>query len=545
MPVNRCAIYTRKSSDEGLGQDFNSLDAQREACAAYITSQRHESWELVAETYDDGGFSGGSLNRPAVQKLLADIQAGKLDTIVVYKIDRLTRSLADFAKMVELLDAHKVTFVAVTQQFNTTTSMGRLTLNVLLSFAQFEREVTGERIRDKIAASKAKGMWMGGHVPLGYDKSERTLTINPTEAKLVSLIYNRYLALNSIMGLRDELSLQGHRSKPRNEGAGKTFGIGQLTAILTNPLYIGEIHHKGQIYVGNHPAIISREIWDLVQLLRQQAKHIFRHRTRAKERSLLAGLLFDAEGRPMSPSHSNKLGKRYRYYVSQAVIQGKASQPTTLTKIPAGELETFIHQVVPNLLNDDERLMGILPTITAAGRHQASIVAKEWPDLPQTHRHQTIRDLFTKIELHSDHLVCTIKLIQLLKILGQNAETSEVITFQIPLKLKRVQGGVTYVLSNNPAPKAPNQTLIKAIAKARHWNHLLTSGQATSLESIAKQENVRSNYLRKLTPLAWLAPDIVEAILNGEEPVGLTLAQLHAVKTPDWQAQRRQLGFTN
>jgi site-specific DNA recombinase len=299
----RCAIYTRKSSEEGLEQEFNSLQAQCEACEAFIRSQCHEGWILARTRYDDGGFSGGSMERPALQRLLADIREGRIDIIVVYKVDRLTRSLADFARLVEIFDAQGASFVSVTQQFNTTSSMGRLTLNVLLSFAQFEREVTGERIRDKIAASKKKGMWMGGNVPLGYDASERTLIINPAEAEAVRCIFALYLEFGCVRRVKEETDRLGLTTKRNTtasglERGGKPFSRGHLYQLLTNPIYIGEIAHKGQLYPGQHPALIDAEAWSAVrdQLAANARDH--RRKTHATEPSMLAGAL---SGRAVHP----------------------------------------------------------------------------------------------------------------------------------------------------------------------------------------------------------------------------------------------------
>jgi site-specific DNA recombinase len=308
----RCAIYTRKSSEEGLEQDFNSLDAQRDSCEAFIKSQHGEGWRLVKTGYDDGGFSGGTMERPALKRLLADIEQGLVDVLVVYKVDRLTRSLTDFAKMIESLDRHEVSFVAVTQQFNTTTSMGRLTLNVLLSFAQFEREVTGERIRDKIAASKRKGMWMGGTVPLGYDVHDHRLVVNETEAEIVRQIFQRYLELGAVRLLRDDLVERGIRSKVRvsasgNRSGGAVFSRGALYNLLSNPVYLGEVRHKGERHLGQHQAIVERELWERVQ--RMLGDHTVRRKRRtAAEPSALIGKLFDESGEPLTPSHAVKGG---------------------------------------------------------------------------------------------------------------------------------------------------------------------------------------------------------------------------------------------
>ena len=339
----RCAIYTRKSSEEGLDQSFNSLDAQREACQAYIQSQRHEGWKALSVRYDDGGFSGGNMDRPALKKLLEDIAAKQIDTVVVYKVDRLTRSLADFAKIVEQFDRQDVSFVSVTQQFNTTTSMGRLTLNVLLSFAQFEREVTGERIRDKVAASKRKGMWMGGVVPLGYDIVDRKMVINIKEAETVREIYRSYLRLGCVTKLRQHLDRIGIRSKERVSRFGKRWGgtsisRGALYEILKNPLYSCEVHYRGAVYPGQHEAILGRKQWEQVQTrLKENLQAPRRRRTGTAMKSLLTGLLYDSAGNRFVPTHSTKLGKRYRYYTSQTVISGSKSAVSDPTRLPVQE----------------------------------------------------------------------------------------------------------------------------------------------------------------------------------------------------------------
>src|ERR1700726_4669237 len=345
-PIRRCAIYSRKSSEEGLEQEFNSLHAQREACEAFIKSQAGEGWRLFKTAYDDGGLSGATMERPALQRLLEDIRRSLVDVVVVYKVDRLTRSLADFAKMVEVFDARGVSFVAVTQQFNTTTSMGRLTLNVLLSFAQFEREVTGERIRDKIAASKQKGMWMGGLVPLGYDVIDRRLEVNQSEAQKVLEIFRRYLELGSARLLIEDLNRRSVRSKVRvarngKPSGGNSFFRGALYVLLSNPIYIGEIRHKGVRHPGLHEPIVDRELWDKTQrLLRSQA---VRGRSRTKAvASLLMGKLFDESGQSLTPSHAVKGERRYRYYVSRNLIKGTADSDEPGWRLPAPEIERSI-----------------------------------------------------------------------------------------------------------------------------------------------------------------------------------------------------------
>ncbi|MBZ0148342.1 MAG: recombinase family protein, partial [Pseudorhodoplanes sp.] len=356
-------MYTRKSSEEGLEQDFNSLQAQREACESYIASQKHEGWKVLSNTYDDGGYSGGSIERPALRQLLTNIKAGSIDVVVVYKVDRLTRSLSDFAKIVEIFDAQGVSFVSVTQQFNTTTSMGRLTLNVLLSFAQFEREVTGERIRDKVAASKKKGMWMGGWVPIGYDLKDRSLHINEAEAKTVRTIFQLYLELGNVNSVQTELERRKLTTKPRATVTGRMIGAlpfrrGHIYHILSNPIYAGEIRHKDLRHLGQHPALIDRRTWDAVQSqLRANGQ---KHKTRADATSanLLAGLLFDDQGNRFTPTHSINNGKRYRYY---AVLppSGRSSKKVTrpALRIAASEIEALVVDELKAYLTDHKRLV--------------------------------------------------------------------------------------------------------------------------------------------------------------------------------------------
>src|SRR3984893_13142936 len=370
MPRNdpsrkRCAIYTRKSSEEGLEQEFNSLQAQSEACEAYICSQRHEGWVLARTRYDDGGFSGGNMERPALQQLLADIQGGRIDIIVVYKVDRLTRSLADFARLVEIFDVQDVSFVSVTQQFNTTSSMGRLTLNVLLSFAQFEREVTGERIRAKIAASKRKGIWMGGLVPLGYEVRDRQLVINETEAGTVRHIFTRYSELGSVRLLKDELDQNGVRSKVRVskdgvESGGQAFSRGALYTLLRNPIYVGEIRHKGVCHSGQHAPLVNRAMWDNV------AKLLVEHSTGSGARNsgtkscILIGKLFDESGEGLTPSHAVKGDRRYRYYVSRSLMKGSAARVDGGWRLPAAEIERSIAAAAQSILDDQQTVISAI-----------------------------------------------------------------------------------------------------------------------------------------------------------------------------------------
>ncbi|MCB1501883.1 MAG: recombinase family protein [Bauldia sp.] len=344
----RCAIYTRKSSEEGLDMEFNSLDAQREACEAFIASQKSEGWIELADRYDDGGFSGGSLERPALKRLLADIEDHRVDVVVVYKIDRLSRSLMDFAKLVDVFDRGGVTFVSVTQSFNTTTSMGRLTLNILLSFAQFEREVIGERIRDKFAASRKKGMWMGGWAPLGYDIKDRKLVVNETEAAAVRRIFERFAKCRSALAVVRELAAEGFVNK-----YGKPVDKGMLYKLLHNRVYVGDAVHKGTAYPGEHAAIIGKTLWDKVQAVLAESPKVRAARTRAQTPALLKGLIFGPDCRAMSPTHTRRGNKLYRYYVSQTAIKGGADD-SPVARLPAGEVEAAVVEQVRTLLRSPE-----------------------------------------------------------------------------------------------------------------------------------------------------------------------------------------------
>jgi len=401
----RCAVYTRKSSEEGLDMEFNSLDAQRESCEAYIASQRAEGWVLVPDRYDDGGVSGGTLERPALRRLLADIEAGLIDVIVVYKIDRLSRALMDFARLVEVFDANTVTFVSVTQSFNTTTSMGRLTLNILLSFAQFEREVIGERIRDKFAASRRRGMWMGGWAPLGYDIAERKLVVNTAEAVLVRRIFAGFAELESATKLVRVLRAEGVTTK-----RGKPIDKNDLHRLLINRIYLGEAVHKGTSHPGEHTAIISQEAWDAVHAVMTISPRVRRNRTAAETPALLRGLLFGSDGRAMSPTRTRRRGRQYRYYVSQSVLKGGAGDGPAIARVPAGEIEGMVLAQVKALLLQPEVVVGTwraagaaLPGITesdvvAALQHFAPL----WDELFPAEQARIVRLLVDRVEIGED-----------------------------------------------------------------------------------------------------------------------------------------------
>jgi site-specific DNA recombinase len=555
--VKRCAVYTRKSSEEGLEQDFNSLHAQREACEAFIRSQKSEGWQLVETAYDDGGLSGGTLERPSLQRLLSDITSRLIDIVVVYKVDRLTRSLADFAKMVELFDRHGVSFVAVTQQFNTTTSMGRLTLNILLSFAQFEREVTGERIRDKIAASKRRGMWMGGNLPLGYDVRDRKLVVNPSEAETVRAIFRLYRELGCVRRLKEELDRRGVRSKVRVSGTGNrsggcSFSRGALYTLLANPVYIGEIRHKDLRHPGQHEPLLDRSVWDAVQAqLQTQAQRRKTPQGRAPS-SCLIGKLFDEAGERLTPSHAMKGGRRYHYYVSRPLVTGMASQVPQGWRLPALEIEQIVAGEVVRLLGDHSAIAASLreARIDMSRVPEALDAAK---DLCQKLRSDLERDavlasLVERVELRQHVMSLTMTLTLLLSAdesLTAAAEALKMVR-SVPLCLRR-RGVEMRLIIDSPgtAPAQIDRVLLRTIARARRWFEALATGQATSAKDLAKREGVNDRYLRSLMHLAFLAPRVVEAIVAGHQPAELTAKALTTrIDLPlAWRDQEQALGL--
>jgi site-specific DNA recombinase len=515
---SRCAVYTRVSTEQGLEQDFNSLDAQREACEAYIKSQVHEGWRLVRDRYDDGGFSGGSMDRPALQKLLIDVQARRIDVIVVYKVDRLTRSLADFAKLVETFDGHGVSFVSVTQSFNTTTSMGRLTLNVLLSFAQFEREVTGERIRDKIAASKKKGMWMGGVVPLGYRVEDRALHVVEDHAAIVRSLFRRYLAVGSVVGLKQQLDAEGFRIPIRIDGAGRSIGgglfsRGHIYKLLSNPLNVGRIAHKGQVHEGQHTPIVTLDLWDEVQQsLHDHLGAARNKRTRQSSDALLIGKLYDDGGNRMSPTWARKGSKRWRYYVSQAALQGDKSKAGSILRVPAADVETLVTQALGKLLSPD---------------HAAS----------QT----DIRNLIDRVVVGR----ATIR-IQLSEV-AEGTDSARILTLPwtrpSPYRKREIiQGANNAKTYARPMRANARAILIEALRDAHRWLDELLSNSRLTLESLASREDKTVRSIQMTVSLAFLAPEIVKAAVEGRLPRGFGLKRL--VDLPmAWPDQWRTLGL--
>jgi DNA invertase Pin-like site-specific DNA recombinase len=518
----RCAIYTRKSSEEGLEQSFNSLHAQREACEAYIVSQKHEGWRLVPTAYDDGGFSGGSMERPGLKTLLADVEAGLVDTVVVYKVDRLTRSLADFAKMVDRFDAHSVSFVSVTQAFNTTTSMGRLTLNVLLSFAQFEREVTGERIRDKIAASKAKGMWMGGSVPLGYNVIDRQLIVNEPEAEQVRALFRLYLKLRAA----DDVVVAAHEagiiSKKRTSAGARTSGgtklsRGSLYKILANPIYAGEIGHKGKRYPGQHDGIVEPGLFEAVQTLLETNRRKRRGTGTGASTPMLSGLVSDAAGERMTATHTGKANRRYRYYASAQ------------TRVPAEELEELVTTAITGALASPAKLAGILPTMDLLSADlitSAAAVAQELADAPPDERRSLTLQLIGGVQVTDTGVTTTVKLAAL----GLTGGTALVTT---PATIGRAKARLSLVVPGSAAPK-PDHALIAAVAQARRWFEQLAGGSRPSLSAIAAADGVTPAYVRQLIGAAFLAPDLVTRIVEGRQPASLTLVRLKDLLPLPW-----------
>jgi site-specific DNA recombinase len=559
----RCAVYTRKSSEEGLEQDFNSLHAQREACEAFIKSQKHEDWRCLPESYNDGGISGATIDRPALQQLLADVHAGKVDVIVVYKVDRLTRSLADVAKIVEILDAKGASFVSVTQQFNTTTSMGRLTLNVLLSFAQFEREVTGERIRDKIAASKKKGMWMGGTPPLGYEAKDRSLVVVEREAETVRHIFERYVALGSVRLLKQELEANGIRSKERVSGAGRKWGgrplaRGALYLMLQNRIYLGAIVHKDQHYPGEHQPIIDRALWDRVQAL-LAANSVDRIvGTRSKDPSLLAGLIFDGAGHRMTPSHAVKNARRYRYYVSRPLITDGRTSPATGTRIPATDIEQLVTDRLRQFLSSPasvfdavrDRITDPAEQKRLAGR--AAELVSGWAELPPARLRTIVTALVARIEVKPDGVTIEMIPSRVAGALNEAAcsesppDADDRVTLQIAVQLKRAGLGTRMIVPGpNSAQAKPDAGMIKLLAKAHRLQQRVLTTQRAGIGEIAEDEGLSGSYFTRLLRLAWLAPDITEAILEGRHPPSLTARKLmrDGALPAEWDAQRAALGI--
>lgn len=529
----RCAIYTRKSTEEGLEQEFNSLQAQREACEAYIKSQKHEHWQLLPTEYDDGGYSGGNMERPALKKLLLDVQNRLVDIIVVYKIDRLTRSLMDFSKIVEILDKHNASFASITQHFNTTTSMGRLTLNMLLSFAQFEREVTGERIRDKISASKKKGMWMDGKPPLGYYRKDKKIYPDEEKSILINNIFKKYIELKSTTLLKDWLDKQGHN-----------ISVGNLNCILRNKAYIGLVGHKGTWYPGEHQRIISKELFEQAQTVMADNRINRQHYDPSK--SLLAGKLYNDKDNAMSPSWSTgSSGKKYRYYMSQAIIRKEPGKVGKVSKVSLPKLEQFIDNWFSEFVRDKSK---IYPYIQQFGVSKQKEFIKRRPSYPITRDIE--KTLIKRIKLNPNKIEITLyqeQVTELLNAIYENREMrhlkqEELKTENIytePYHIGTIANGEKIIVGQFVEPKKrPNAELIKILNQAYSWHQDVLNGAST--KQIAKQETVSYQYVIRLLNLSFLSPRIVRAILNGTQPADCTLKKLFLIKSSNWYEQEQR-----
>jgi site-specific DNA recombinase len=539
----RCAIYTRVSTENGLEQEFNSLDNQREASEAYIRSQAHEGWKLIRDRYDDGGFSGGSMDRPALARLIDDVRARRVDVIVVYKVDRLTRSLADFAKLVELFDEHDVSFISVTQAFNTTTSMGRLTLNMLLSFAQFEREITGERIRDKVAASKKRGIWMGGAVPFGYRVENRALHIVEEHADFVRELFRRYLEVGSVVRLKIVLDAENVRLPVRVVGSGRATGgrlmsRGQIYWILSNPIYVGRLRHKGQIYDGLYAAIVDQQTWDRVQhRLAAQTKP--RAVPRQNAESFLAGKLYDDRGNRMGPSHAAKGGRRWRYYVSRALLTGRKSDTGSVSRVPAAQIEKQVFDAVKRALASNRLIDGlgersrVDPSAEAAGAHPTA-----GEPIQVFSIHQKVLDAIERVTIGATQVEIQ------LSDTGAMGGKDRTLTFPWlpPSPYQRreiIQGEGELYSPIRPMRVRARAVFAESLRNAHRWLVELVTDPSQTIESIAAREHKSERSIRMTLSLTFVAPPIVAAAVEGRLPRGFgakRLMDLPMVWSHQWTA---------
>lgn len=558
-PRLRCAVYTRKSTEDGLEQKFNSLDAQHEACAAFIASQIGLGWKLVPDRYDDGGISGGTMERPALQRLLQDIRDRKVDVVVVYKIDRLTRSLMDFSKIVEIFDASNASFVSVTQQFNTTTSMGRLTLNVLLSFAQFEREVTAERIRDKIAASKAKGMWMGGTVPLGYRAENRKLVVDDDEANIVRHLFTRYLNLKSVRALAEAVRIEGltGRTQRRRNGAviaTMPFGRGNLYHLLSNPIYVGKIRHKGTLHDGEHQAIIAQEVFDQTQAILAAQAPVRRSKSNESQAHLLTGLLIDEAGQRLRSVHANKQGVRYCYYVSRQLVEERRNGADGW-RLPAHQLDSVVERRLTQLLNDHAQLsewiqQWVEPEAMAGLAARAQEVVGTWQSADRQAKRALLKQLVRSIILRTGSLTIDLDRRTLVQhLFGQTTPRDEIpessiITMTCPIGMRRRGVETRLVLTDGSLPEPViDPSLVDLIRRAHRYLAQITDGSERTLKDVAVMYGTDASEISRLLPLAFLAPRIGEKILNGTQPIELTTLKLSRAELPHlWAEQASMLG---
>ena len=540
----RCAIYTRKSTEDGLEQEFNSLHAQREACEAYITSQRHEGWNLVPNAYDDGGFSGGSMERPGLRALMQAVEDGLIDVIVVYKVDRLTRSLADFAKIVEILDEKEASFVSITQAFNTTTSMGRLTLNVLLSFAQFEREVTGERIRDKIAASKKKGLWMGGPVPLGYVVFERKLLAEPDEAERVCTIMRRYLESKSAPALLKQLELEGvitkvqHRVSGPHRG-GIPFRRGSLFHLLKNPVYRGKIVHKGEIYDGEHEPIVDQKLWDAVQDKLASKAPPRKRPINDPQQAILRGVLWDTQGRPMVPTYTTKGTRRYRYYETRRDLTGHELPEST--RYAMANLDRHIIENLTKLLGDQRALRHMTGLTDGSSLQSMFVQAQLQQDVMASNPQLGLSELVHSIRFAKDSMTIALNP----SVLGINNVATITWAHVMALPKKKPFREAKLRLNSGDDPtRNIDPKLVALLAEAMEARELVLSSPYLPLNKIAAHNGRCRKKLTQLLKLSWISPRIVEAILEGQQPASLKRYRLTGIEWPPcWNEQERLLGF--
>ena len=564
----RCAIYTRKSTDDGLDQEFNSLDAQREAAEHHILSMAHEGWKILPEQYNDGGFSGGSMERPGLQKLMHDIEEGLIDIVVVYKIDRLSRSMADFMKMVALFEKYNVSFVSVTQHFNTETSMGRLILNILQSFAQFEREVTAERIRDKFAASKRKGMWMGGSPPLGYDVRDRKLIVNPEEAKIVQYIFNRFVETGSTTFLTKEMEKKGYTTKSWTSQKGRhhkgqNFSKFVLYKFLRNPIYIGKIRHKDKVYEGEHEGIIDPKIWDRVQVMINNRAERGVRLPHTETPALLRGLLVDADGYAMCSAAARRKNKTYRYYVSTQAVK-KSYDHCPLKTVSAHLLEEIVVDQVRRLLSRPEWAARIAANSKRQDMAERDIMRALsnfdglWGELFPKEQARILNLLIERITVHIDKIQIKFRPLGMISLLQEimpdvrqkdfKTDTDSPIITEVPIRLKRY-GGRKYITAPDGrdivsalAPRF-DPSMIRAIVRGHEMLEIMDKDPDATTKAIAKEQKIDAAYVAKYVRMTQLAPDIIEAIVKGRQPQTLTLSQMLRPFPDLWQDQRKHFGF--
>ncbi len=560
----RCAIYTRKSTDEGLEKEFNTLEAQREAGENYVKSLKHQGWITIPEHYDDGGFSGGSLKRPALKRLIEDVEAGKVDMIVVYKIDRLTRSLLDFAQLVKTFEKHNCSFVSVTQHFNTCDSMGKLTLNILLSFAQFERELGAERVRDKIAASRKKGMWTGGSVPLGYTLKNKKLIIEPSEAEIIRFIFEDYIRTRSEAATTHNVNNRGYKPKERRNKDGTLknndeFNHSMINNILNNPIYLGKMPYKGELYEGQHEAIITQELWDrTINLKHDNLKNAFRP-SRSIKHSLLKGLLECECCGTMIPTRSKHGNKYYEYYSAlKGVKEGVKYKPCKIGSVPAGELDTFVIGKIQQIFKSPEiikelarQLEEVNPNYTASTAFDlVNDIGEVFQYFEPATVHDFIAEILEKVILHKDYIEIKLKpygaQIYENQLIGENpnyCKKSLILKYEVTFGRKR--GSVKIVEPTNPTKEHParDEKLFNAVTQAFYLKEKMET-RKWSLAELSKHERCNHSYLGQIIRLTTLAPDIIMAILEGRQPKLLTLRRLLRERFPySWAEQRRELGF--